>query len=323
MIGHARLKDGLYYLDTTCKNRPHGLVSHTNSSDIILLWHNRLGHPPFFVLKKLFPELFKYVNPSIFYCESCVLAKHHRISFPIKEPQILSPFSLIHSDVWGPSRVANISGSRWFVTFIDDYTRLTWVYLMKSKSEVASIFPSFHKFIQNQFGTKIQTFRSDNGKEYFNQELDTYFEKEGILHHSSCTNTPQQNGVAERKNRHLLEVARALLFQMKVPKTYWGEAVLTASYLINRMPSRVLQTQSPIQRLKALFPNFQGIGSLAPKVFGCSVYVHDQSPTRGKLDPRAIKCVFLGYSSTKKGYKCYHPSTKKIYVSMDVTFVES
>ncbi|PON43134.1 Ribonuclease H-like domain containing protein, partial [Trema orientale] len=103
-------------------------------------------------------------------------------------------------------------------------------------------------------------------KNIFNQELDTYFEKEGILHYSSCTNTLQQNGVAERKNRHQLEVARALLFQMKVSKTYWGEAVLTASYLINRMPSRVLQTQSLVQRLKTLFPNFQGIGSLPLKV---------------------------------------------------------
>lgn len=193
---------------------------------------------------------------------------------------------------------------------------------MKSKSEISTLFPLFHKFISTQLGTKIHTIRSDNGKEYFNQDLITYFANEGILHHSSCVDTPQQNGVAERKNRHLLKVARSLLFQTKVPKTYWGEAALTAVCLINRMSSRVLQFQSPVSTLSSLFPNFQGVGSISPKLFGCTCYVHVHSHLQSKLDPRAIKCVFLGYSPTQKGYKCYHPATKRKYTTLDVTFVE-
>ena len=127
----------------------------------------------------------------MFNCESCTLAKHHHVSFTIKEIQFFSSFNLIYSDAWGLSRVTNISSACWFVTFIDDYTRTTWVYLMKSKSEVPLIFSAFHKFVNTQFGAKIQTLRSNNGKENFNQELMNYFSNEGILHQSTCVDTPQ------------------------------------------------------------------------------------------------------------------------------------
>ena len=125
-----------------------------------------------------------------------------------------------------------------------------------------------------------------------------------MLHDSSCVNTPQQNGVAEMKNGHLLNTTRALLFQGNVPKSYWGETALTATYMINRIPSRVLDNK-------------------IPKVFRCSAFVHVHSQHRDKLDPRAIKCVLLGYSSIKKGYKCYNPLARKFYISVDVTFIEN
>ena len=152
--------------------------------------------------------------------------------------------------------------------FIDDCTRTTWVYLKKNKSEVPSIFIVFHKFIKTQFGTNVRTLRSDNGKEYFNQELRTYLSAKGILHQSMCIDTPHQNGVMERKNRHLHKVNQSLLFQTGVPKYFQGEAILIRAYLINRMPTRVLENQSPVNFLTALFPNLQGVGSLPPKVFG-------------------------------------------------------
>ncbi|RVW31459.1 Retrovirus-related Pol polyprotein from transposon TNT 1-94 [Vitis vinifera] len=145
----------------------------------------------------------------------------------------------------------------------------------------------------------------------------------GILHDSSCVNTPQQNRVAERKNGHLLNTTRALLFQRNVPKSYWEEVVLTAIYMINRIPSRVLDSKSPVEILKSFYPHFKTSNGLTPRVFGCTAFVHVHSQHRDKLDSRVIKCVFFGYSSTQKGYKCYNPLAIKFYISADVTFTEN
>ena len=111
---------------------------------------------------------------------------------------------------------------------------------MREKSEVERIFKEFYRMIENQFQTKISILRSNNGIEYFIKVLETFSNEEGILHQSSCSDTPGQNGIAERKNKHLLEVARAMMFYMNIPKYLWGDAILTASYLINRMPTKIL-----------------------------------------------------------------------------------
>ena len=176
--------------------------------------------------------------------------------------------------------------------------------------------------IKNQFGVGIKRIRSDNAKDYFNLVLNSFCQKEGIIHQSSCVNTPQQNGVAERKNGHLLDQTRALLFQNHVPKKFWGEALLTATYLINRLPSKILESKSPMEVLSSFYPQLDPTNKLQPRIFGCVSFVHVHSNERGKLDPRAVKCVFLGYSITQKGYKCFHPPSKRFYVSRDVTFNE-
>ena len=129
---------------------------------------------------------------------------------------------------------------KWFVTFIDDHTRLCWVFLISEKSEVAHILQNFYNMIKPQVQTKLCILHSDNGVEYMNEIFGSYLKEKGITHQSTCVNTPQQNSIAERKNRHLMEVARALMFSMNMPKYLWGESVLTAAYLINRMPSIVL-----------------------------------------------------------------------------------
>ncbi|RVW39495.1 Retrovirus-related Pol polyprotein from transposon RE1, partial [Vitis vinifera] len=145
-------------------------------------------------------------------------------------------------------------GSRWFVTFVDDHTRVTWVFLMKKKSEVKEIFENFNNMVQTQFQAKIQVLRTDNAREYYHNILGSHLLENGIVHQSSCIDTPQKNGVAERKNRHLMEVARSLMIASNVPKQLWGEAVLTETYLINRMPSRILQFKTPCQILLAAYP---------------------------------------------------------------------
>lgn len=253
----------------------------------------------------------------------CQFAKHQRTSFPQSKYQPSKPFSIIHSDLWGPSRVLTRNHKKWFVTFIDDHTRVCWVYLLKEKTEVRNVFQNFHSMIQTQFQTQIQVLRSDNGTEYFNSILGDYLRTKGIIHQSSCPNTPQQNGIAERKNRHLLEVARALMFTTNMPKLFWGDAILTSTYLINRMPSRILSYKTPLQTLQNWFPTSRIHSSLQPKVFGCTTFVHNHSQNLSKLDPRALKCIFIGYSPTQKGYQCYDPSTKKVYSSLDVTFFEN
>ena len=142
---------------------------------------------------------------------------------------------------------------------------------------------------------------------------------QGILHQSSCAHTPQQNGVAERKNRHLIDTARTLLLHTHVPQCFWRDAVLTACYLINRMSSSVLQNQVPHS---LLFPN-QTLYSLPPRVFGCTCFVHDLTPGKDKLHAKSLKCIFLGYSRLQKGYKCFSPDLKRYLVSPDVTFFKS
>ncbi|XP_016168907.1 uncharacterized protein LOC107611507 [Arachis ipaensis] len=249
--------------------------------------------------------------------------KHHRATFSPSNNKSSKPFDLVHSDVWGPSAISNISGAKWFVSFIDDCTRVTWIFLMKDKSEVFYLFENFYQIVRTQFGSLIKRLRSDNSREYVNQNFSKFLKDNGVIHELTCVDTLQQNGVAERKNRHLLEVTRALLFQTSVPKSYWGEAVLTATYLINRLPSQVLDSVSPIQFLTKIYPSIPIMSSLQGCIFSCPIFVHIYSSHRGKLDPRAIKCVFIGYTSNKKGYKCYHPQSRKFYISKDVTFHES
>jgi hypothetical protein len=215
----------------------------------IYLLHCRLGHVPFESLNKLYPDAFKNVDRNKLVCDACELGKHTRSAYPGVGLRSTEPFMLIHSDVWGPCSITSLSGFKWFVTFIDCYTRMTWIYMLRGKHEVLRCFQDFHKLVTNQFNAKIRIFRTYNGKEYVNNDFVAYLSNHGIIHQTTCPNTPPQNGVAERKNRYLLEVARSLMFQMNVPKYLWSEAVLTAAYLINRMPSRILGMKSPAELL--------------------------------------------------------------------------
>ena len=148
-------------------------------------------------------------------------------------------------------------------------------------------------------------------KEYFSQILGRYLEKNGIVYQTSCIDTPQQNRITKRKNRHLLEVAREMMFQMRIPKHFLGETMLTASYLIIRMSTCVLKFDTPINTLKNVYPtSHQFFTLISLKVFGNLAFIHIHDHNTSKLDGRVIKCVFLGYSPTQKGYKCFHPLSK-------------
>lgn len=150
-------------------------------------------------------------------------------------------------------------------------------------------------------------------------EMKNYCKSNSIRHQTSCARTPQQNGLAERRNRSILEIVRASLFDMKVPRQYWGEAVRSAAYIMNRTPSKVIEFVTPIQKLHDIIGTTQK-QNLEPRVCGCTAYVHQSI---GKLEPCSIQCVFIGYADLKKGYRCLDPSNNKVHVSCDVSFHES
>ena len=204
-IGLAKERNGFFTTLNYLKKLVIICLSFLGSSnkDTIWLYHLHLGHSSFRVLKVMFPYLFQGSDISKFNCETCELAKPTCVFFPISNKRSSHPFHLIHSDIWGPSTIPNVSRARWFVSLIDDCTRVTWIFLLKQKSDVSIVIPNFQSMVQNQFGVQIKSFRTDKARDYFNQILSPYFQSRGILHDSSCVNTPQQNGVAERKNGHL------------------------------------------------------------------------------------------------------------------------
>ena len=189
---------------------------------------------------------------------------------------------------------------------------------MKNRGKLFSIFQKFYAEIQTQFNISIRVLRSDNAREYFSAPFTSFMSQHEILHQSSCAHTPQQNEVTERKNRHLVETARTLLLHSNVPFCFWGDTVLIACYLINRMPSSVLHDQIPHS---FLFPD-QPLYFLPPRVFGCTCFVHILTPGQDKLYAKATKCIFLGYSRLQKGYCCYSSETHRYFLSTDVTFFE-
>ena len=202
-IGIRHESQGLFHLSSPLCSTA------CTSTEAPLLLHSRLGHPSLSKFRKLVPH---FSSLSLLEYESCQLGKHTRVWFPKRlDPRTKSHFELVHTDVWGPSRSSSTLGFRYFVTFIDDYSRCTWLFLMKTRVELFSIFQKFHAEIRTQFNTSIRILRSDNAKEYFSMSFSSFMSSHGILHQSSCTYTPQQNGVTKRKNRHLVETACTLL----------------------------------------------------------------------------------------------------------------
>ena len=175
---------------------------------------------------------------------------------------------------------------------------------MKNRYELYSIYTTFSNMVSTQFNTRIKIFRSDSGGEYISYKFRSYLTSQGTLAQLSCPATPQQNGVAERKHRHILETARSLIYSSHVPLQFWGEAVLTAIYLINRTPSSVLSGTSPYEKLFSCKPDLSSL-----KVFGCTCFVLLHDHERTKLSPKSTVCVFLGYGIEQKGYRCYDPKT--------------
>lgn len=224
-LGYGVKRHKLYYLDLTEDGTQQlGQVFHTSAVEkaraSIWLWHRRLGHISFGYLKKLRPSLFSDCDVLDFKCDVCELAKSHKVSYPPSLNKCSEPFVVIHSDIWGPARVPSISKARYFITFIDECTRFTWVSLLHKKSDACMAFKEFYNMVQTQYQKQIRIWQSDNAMEFVDASFGEYLSQLGIRHHTSCTYTPQQNGLAERKNRQILEVVHASLLGMKMPHFY-------------------------------------------------------------------------------------------------------
>lgn len=291
--------------------------------DDSVVWHKRYGH---FNLKSLkfmqevgMVEDMPEITISSQTCESCELGKHHRHPFPKNlARRATQKLELIHSDICGPMSTSSLNGSLYFVLFIDDLSRMTWVYFLKSKSEVFSVFKSFKKLVETQSGETIKMLRTDNGGEYTSKDFKAFCEEFGIVHQLTVPYSPQQNGVSERKNRTVMEMARCMLFEKKLPKVLWAEAVNTSVYLLNRLPTKSVEGKTPIEAWSKEKPSAKGL-----KIFGSMCYFHVPSVKRGKLDEKAEKGIFIGYAAEAKGYRIYSLSGMKIEISRDVHFDEN
>ncbi|KAL8116037.1 hypothetical protein AgCh_022503 [Apium graveolens] len=279
------------------------------------MWHARLGHPSLQVMKMVPVSLSSKV---LDVCDICQFAKHSRTSFPDSNHVSENLFDLVHGDLWGPYRIPTHGTYKWFLTLVEDKSRSTWAYLLPDKTSVFAILKEFVALVKNQFETTIKTFQTDNGTEFFNTSVNNFLQNLGIIHQASCAYTPQQNGLVERKHRHLLDCARTLRFHANLPITFWGDCVLTAAYLINRTPTKVLQGKSPFQVFFNTLPDYTTL-----KVFGSLCYATIVPHPADKFATRSIKGVFLGYPFAKKGYKILNLETKRVFISRDVKFIET
>ena len=181
-------------------------------------------------------------------CKGCLLGKQHRLPFLTdKAWRAKDLLELIHTDVCGPMRMPSHHNNRYFILFIDDFSKMTWVYFLKAKSKVFGIFKKFKALVEKQSGKQIKVLRSDRGKEYTSREFDKFCEDESIKRQLTVAYTPQQNCVSKRKNRTVMEMARSMLKEKGMPNTFWAEAVYTVVYILNRCPTKAVKDKTPIE----------------------------------------------------------------------------
>lgn len=255
-IGTAEVHNGLYILrvqlSSSCSSVRNSLV---NSVTIPKseLWHYRLAHASnncTDVIHSQFPFI-NITKDSI--CDICHFAKQKKLPFPLSNSKAVTILDLIHIDIWGPFPTPSVHGHKYFLTIVDDHSRFTWLYLMRGKYETSQLVQDFVTLMETQFHKTVKAIRSDNGPEF---TLLKFYSSKGILRQTSCAYTPQQNGIVERKHQHIMNVARALMFQSHLPKIYWSHAVAHAVHIINLLPTPLLTNKSPHEVFHQCPPDF-------------------------------------------------------------------
>lgn len=319
VIAFATRVGNLYFLEH-CKKPQSTNVADNNGQE--RLWHRRYGHLGEQNLQKIAREKlvkkFPYdASRKIGFCETCVSGKQQRTPFSSSTTQTTEVLELVHSDVCGKMREKSLGGGEYFLTFTDDKSRYTWVYILKAKHQVFDCFLAWKALAEKQSKKMLKTLRTDNGGEYTSTQFEQFLEKEGIRHETTIPKTPQQNGVAERLNRTLVESARSMLLDANLPKRFWAEAVSTAVYLKNRCPTKAVPGMTPFEAWHGEKPEVDHL-----RVFGCDAYSHIPRDERAKFDTKTRKCILLGYGEETKGYRLYDDRTKKVLYSRNVQFSE-
>lgn len=288
-----------------------------------MMWHARLGHIGRDSMKSMLSKdlvigMTKFqVQKDM--CPSCLLGKQARRAFPqatsFRANKVLD---LIHGYLCGPITPPTAAKNRYIFVLIDDHSRYIWSILLREKGEAFEKFKRFKVMVEQETGVAIKMLRTDRGGEFTSQEFQDFCEKHGIQRQLTAPYSPQQNGVVERRNRTLMEMTRSILKHRDVPNYLWGEAVRHATYIINHVATRVLESMTPYEAFKGKRPNIEHL-----RVFGCVAYAKTEAPHLRKLDDRSRKLVHLGTEPGSKAYRLLNPQTQKIIVSRDVAFDES
>ncbi|KAK1681358.1 hypothetical protein QYE76_042206 [Lolium multiflorum] len=297
LVGYV--ENNLYVVDLSKESPSPSTCLMAAKHDEGWLWHRRLGHKDRV-------------------CSACVAGKQLKKKHPIKSIVTTSrPLELLHLDLFGPSHYDTLGGSKYGLVIVDDYSRYSWVFLLKSKDETHREFITFAKKAQRTYESEIKAIRTDNGTEFKNYTMQEFVDDEGIKHEFSAPYTPQQNGVVERKNWTIIEMARTMLSEFNSPHNFWGEAISTAVHYSNRLFLRPLHNKTPYELLTGNKPNVTYI-----RVFGCKCLVKNNKGKLGKFETRTIEGIFVGYAENSHAYRYYNRSTGTIEVSCDVVFLE-
>ncbi|GJY64901.1 putative ribonuclease H-like domain-containing protein [Tanacetum coccineum] len=290
------------------------------TSDESKLWHRRLGHLNFKTMNKLVKGNLVRGLPSKLFendqtCVACQKGKQHRASCKSKtENSISLPLHLLHMATF----VKNLKKKLYCLVVIDDYSRFTWVFFLATKDETSDILKSFITRIENLVDHKVKVIRCDNGTEFKNREMNQFCEMKGILRQFSVARTPQQNGVAERRNRTLIEAARTMLADSKLPITFWAEAVNTACYVQNRVLVVKPHNKTPYELFHGRTPTLSFM-----RPFGCLVTILNTIDHLGKFNGKADEGFFVGYSLNSKAFRVFNSRTRIVEENLHIRFSES
>ena len=289
--------------------------------DWFMRWHKRYGHLNFDYMKELndlcLGITIKGDVPQP--CEGCMLNKSRRLPHNTVGTRATELLELVHTDVCGPMRAETWNGARYFILFVDDFSRMTFIYFLKHKSEAYDVMTNFKTFVENQTGKRIKNIRSDRGKEFVNQRFDGFLEKFGIRHQLSVAYCPQGNGVAERANYTVVSMARTMLNESDLSIRYWGEAANTAVYLKNISPTKALEGMTPYEAWYGKKPVVSHLRTFGSRAFSIVPKVR-----RGKWDPTAEELIMVGYCDQSKAYRLINPENRKeVVIERNVRFIEN